>query len=528
MAQHDEILKNFSIDAELLLSVLDDATAIVDAEGQVRRHNARMERLLATDEGARVSPFTRHGNVTVMRLAEANQVKEPARVVVQSIRQVLSGASDRIELDLGEGGQGSLLTIPCVVDGARGALVRIRMRSAEEEHRLRCAESVQAMQLGLHVYGVGSPDDVSSLRVVYTNAAAERLTGITPAMIAGMRLTDMSPDERFRELLDRYMHVVQSRESVDIEYRFQDPRSGKESTFAVKAFPLPGTHIGVIFEDISARRETEESLRSTSQFLDSILDNIPMLIFMKEARDLRYVHVNRRMEEYFGASWVGRTDHEVLPRETADDNARTDRRALEEGVPQITFEHRIDVGEKGERIFATQKIALFDTDGQPEYVLGIAEDVTDRKESEHAKHRELVLLEAQGRLMELVRQLSTPLLPLQEGLLVAPLVGQMDEARGGYFIEALLAGIQRHQAEAVLIDITGVPTIDAPAADQLLRATRAAGLLGTTCALVGASPEVARTLVDLNVDFEGLVTFADLRAGIAGALERRRRAKRRG
>jgi rsbT co-antagonist protein RsbR len=98
----------------------------------------------------------------------------------------------------------------------------------------------------------------------------------------------------------------------------------------------------------------------------------------------------------------------------------------------------------------------------------------------------------------------------------------MDEARGAHFVEVLLEGIQRHAAKAVLIDITGVPSIDASVAEQLLRAARAARLLGTRAALVGISPDVARTMVELGFDAAGVETYADLRAGMRAAQQWKR------
>jgi len=524
MATPDGAPASFSIHPDLLLSVLDDATALVDGRGRVRLTNPRMDRLFASEEGTRLLPFfERHG---AFRLLPTSVLEGAALAAARGIEDVLAGARERLELDLGAPGS-SLLAIACAVDGGRGALVRVRLRTAEEEHRARCAEVVEAMQLGLYVYRLEeSQGGETGLRCVYGNSAAEQLTQRPTAKFVGKLLDEVSSVPRQRGLIDRYVEVVHEKKTVDIDYMTTDAKTGKDAAWAIKAFPLPGQCVGSIFEDVTKQREIEQSLRSTSQFLDSILDNIPMMIFIKDAKDLRYIHINKYMEEQFTSplgSWLGHTDYDIFPKETADAFVAEDRAVFGGRVIVDIPEESVPTDGEGVRICHTRKIPLYDEAGEPLFLIGMSEDITGRKSAEDAKRRELVLLETQTKLMELVRQLSTPLLPLAKGVLVAPLVGQMDEARGQHFMEALLAGIQHHQAETVLIDITGVPSIDASVAEQLLRATRAAGLLGTETALVGVSPDVARTIVDLGVDFGALVTYADLRAGMRGAEEARRR-----
>lgn len=127
----------------------------------------------------------------------------------------------------------------------------------------------------------------------------------------------------------------------------------------------------------------------------------------------------------------------------------------------------------------------------------------------------------QQRLLEMVRELGTPVLPIHDGILVLPLIGHLESARGVHLMDDLLQAIQYHQAEVVLIDITGVSVVDTSVANSLIQATRAAALLGTGCILVGVSAAVSRTLVQLGVDLAKVTTRRDLQAGIAHALKRR-------
>ncbi len=124
----------------------------------------------------------------------------------------------------------------------------------------------------------------------------------------------------------------------------------------------------------------------------------------------------------------------------------------------------------------------------------------------------------QQRLLETVRQISTPVVPLVEGIIVMPLVGVIDSDRAQQVMTSLLEGIQGHNARVALLDITGVPVVDTAVANSLLQATRSAQLLGTEAILVGLRPEVAQTIVTLGVDLSNLITYRDLQQGMEHAM----------
>jgi rsbT co-antagonist protein RsbR len=122
---------------------------------------------------------------------------------------------------------------------------------------------------------------------------------------------------------------------------------------------------------------------------------------------------------------------------------------------------------------------------------------------------------------EQLRELSTPIMPVYTGVLVLPLVGDIDTRRATQVIEALLEGISRQQADVVIVDITGVPMVDTQVANYLVLAARAAQLLGSRVVLVGISPEIAQTIVQLGVDLSHVATRANLQAGVEYAFSLR-------
>jgi rsbT co-antagonist protein RsbR len=117
-----------------------------------------------------------------------------------------------------------------------------------------------------------------------------------------------------------------------------------------------------------------------------------------------------------------------------------------------------------------------------------------------------------------IRELSTPILPLYEGILVLPLVGAIDSFRAGQIMERLLTAIAERQADIIILDITGVPVIDTAVANYLLQTARAAQLIGAQVILVGIGAEIAQTIVQLGVELRGIQIGANLQAGIELAL----------
>jgi PAS domain S-box-containing protein len=167
---------------------------------------------------------------------------------------------------------------------------------------------------------------------------------------------------------------------------------------------------------------------------------------------------------------------------------------------------------------AFSSIPLMSVDGRSLGMGGITRDERER----------LALIESlrqsneeQQRTLDLLRRLSTPLVPVIEGILVMPIVGDLDSRRADQILETLLEGVMRASADIVILDITGVPLVDTGVANALIQAARAVRLLGAQALLVGITPEVAQTLVGLGIDLGELATRSNLQSGIAYALRRR-------
>lgn len=127
--------------------------------------------------------------------------------------------------------------------------------------------------------------------------------------------------------------------------------------------------------------------------------------------------------------------------------------------------------------------------------------------------RERTILQQQ----DAIRELSTPVLELSEGLLLLPIVGVVDSHRARQMTEQLLTAIRTYRAKVVVVDITGVPAVDTLVANHLIQATEAARLLGARSIVTGLSAEVAQTMVKIGINLSGLHTVGSLRGGIVEA-----------
>lgn len=129
------------------------------------------------------------------------------------------------------------------------------------------------------------------------------------------------------------------------------------------------------------------------------------------------------------------------------------------------------------------------------------------------QERERVIRQQQ----EAIRELSTPVLPVRERLLILPIIGVIDPQRARQLTEQLLAGIRTNRAKVVVMDITGVPAIDSSVANHLVQTVEAARLLGAAVIVTGLSPEIAQTLVTIGMDLGKMTTVGDLQGGIEEA-----------
>lgn len=139
----------------------------------------------------------------------------------------------------------------------------------------------------------------------------------------------------------------------------------------------------------------------------------------------------------------------------------------------------------------------------------------ERVEQSRAALQEAIIEAQNARLAEL----STPLIPITDHIMVMPLIGTVDAGRAQQALEAALNGVQANQANVVILDVTGVTVLDSAVATTLMRTAAALRLLGATTVITGIRADLAQTLIALGVDLGVMVTRGTLKSGIDYALK---------
>jgi two-component system, NtrC family, sensor kinase len=146
---------------------------------------------------------------------------------------------------------------------------------------------------------------------------------------------------------------------------------------------------GVIL-DITERKRAEENLRYTQEFLNAVLKNLPVGVFIKDAEERRFMYWNTASEKIFGYSReeaLGKKEDELFPSVQAVDLEAQDCQVIKTGSGVDIAEEYMETPHRGNRIFHTKKVPLFDGFGKLRYLLGIAEDITERKQNEQELSR---------------------------------------------------------------------------------------------------------------------------------------------
>ena len=153
--------------------------------------------------------------------------------------------------------------------------------------------------------------------------------------------------------------------------------------------------------------------------------------------------------------------------------------------------------------------ALRDKDGTLRGFAKVTRDLTESKQAEEQ-------IRQQGKE---IMELSTPVMQVWQGVVVAPLIGSLDSNRTQQFMERLLGRIVETNSPVALVDIMGVPTIDTQTAQHLIETISAVRLLGAQVVLTGVRPAIAQTLVHLGIDLSSIMTRSSLAAGLQVALD---------
>src|SRR5712691_1973603 len=259
-------------------------------------------------------------------------------------------------------------------------------KRAEESSRIY-AEIVRNMQIGLYVYHLEDINDDRTLRLVATNPAATQFTGVAVESVVGKTLDENFPGLRARGIPQTYAEVVRSGQAVEREaVSYGDDRI-LQGAFSVKAFPLPNQCMGVVFENITVRKQTEEALRRSERFNASLVAQSPLGI-VTYTPDGNVVSVNHAWEKMWGVTWEQVKDYNLWtdPQLFSTPLREALERLVQQGDAIPSFELEYDIGTTlpgGNRRWTSCKFyTVQEENGEVTQLVCLNEDITERKQME--------------------------------------------------------------------------------------------------------------------------------------------------
>ena len=229
-------------------------------------------------------------------------------------------------------------------------------------------------------------------RNIYFNQQWVDYTGLTLEESRGEGwITPFHPDDRQRAW-NAWQDAVQHRDTYSLESRLRRA-DGVYRWWLIRGVPLLSAN-GEIRKwfgtctDIEQIKCIEQELKDANAFLDAIIENIPLTLFIKESQSLRFVRFNRAGEDLLGRSrqtFIGKTVYDLWPRAQADFFTEKDRETLNSGKVVDIAEEPVETRHQGVRFVHTRKVPIHDAQGHPIYLLGISEDITDRRRIEQER-----------------------------------------------------------------------------------------------------------------------------------------------
>jgi len=407
-----------------------------------------------------------------------------------------------------------------------GGILRDISDRMETEETLRQSEEHFQMLIDNASDGIAIIDHDGIVR--YESPAVERLLGYRPDELVGTRAFDLiHPDDmaRLGDVWDSFMAEYGAIQTLEMRFSDKDGEWHWMEVVGYNVLDDPKVK-GVIlnYRDITKRRQAEDDLRKSEVRYRSMFEMVEDIYFRLDPSDMSIIEMNPAGVQLLGYQ----SPNEVIGKQlwSLFDDPRDLMRMANDVMSDVKEGQSIPTLEAVAKVVGGDILAVevsphitFDERGQMIEVDGIIRDITKRKRTEEAmRESEKVLKDAVGKLRESQQEISTPVVQVWDHILALPLIGVIDTTRAQGIMDTLLTRIVETQAEMVILDVTGVASMDTDVTNHLVRTIHSTGLLGAQCVITGIKPEVAQTMIHLGLDTSKFVTKRDMQEGLKWGL----------
>jgi PAS domain S-box-containing protein len=251
------------------------------------------------------------------------------------------------------------------------------LRESEEQHRA-------ILETALDGFSMANPQG----RFLQVNEAFCRMTGYSAQELLAMSIPDLEASVSAVDISSSVGNIMEQGQS-----RFESRHRRKDGSVfdvevSVQHRPDEGGRLVAFLRDITERKRADRELQESRQLVESVLENVPLMVFLKEAEGLRFVMFNRAGEDLLGYArkdLLGKSDLDLFPPEQAAFFMAKDREVLAGDLLLDIPEEPIQTAKKGTRLLHTRKVCVKGADGLTKYLLGISEDITESKQGEAAR-----------------------------------------------------------------------------------------------------------------------------------------------
>jgi diguanylate cyclase (GGDEF)-like protein/PAS domain S-box-containing protein len=381
-----ELLRKQKLQLDAALNNMLQGLCMFDAEARIVLVNQRYAEMMGLPSDNLLGRSLL--DLLERRMATENFACDPKQLFGEILAAVRAGRSTTRIMESNDGRALRVVDQPMINGGWVATFEDITEQRRIEKERDRDREFLNQIVDNVPLMIVVK--DAGERKFVLANRAAEAYWGFSRTEAIGKRICDLFPHAQF-DVIDRLdVEALQSdtpllQEAHPTLMISGDPRLVTSKRIAIRDSDNRPQFLVSVIEDVTERKRLEQERDRDREFLNQIINNVPATIIVKDVRSRRYVLINQAGVEYFGASRdkiIGRTTHEVFPKETADLIVAHDEQVLRSDGYVFFEEYVLNTLGKGPCYVTSKKIVIRDSKGEPQYLLGVIEDVTERKNSE--------------------------------------------------------------------------------------------------------------------------------------------------